>query len=212
MRISPPIRPALLVILAFVATACTDSSESPALLRPSGSAAATPPGFGGFPSTTPMGSTQFSIQPNVIDPIFVGSPFCDVTPAFDAVLTVTTNPNFELFLSRIRFNFTDDLGRGFIPTATPIPSMNPPSPSSITPLPQPNPLPSAGPITFSSTPLPSAGPITFNNTPIGPGRTDSFRLGFDCQVLATGTLAVFVQTVDAGGVIQESSATARIGR
>jgi hypothetical protein len=199
MRMSPPIRSALFVILAFVATACTDSSDSPALLRPSGSAAATPPGFGGFPTTTPMGSTQFSIQPNVIDPIFVGSPFCDVTPAFDAVLTVTTNPNFELFLSRIRFNFTDDLGRGFIPTATPIPSINPPAPSSIPPLPQPLPLPSAAPITFSS-------------TPIGPGRSDSFRLGFDCQVLATGTLAVFVQTVDVGGVIQESSATARIGR
>jgi hypothetical protein len=151
------------------------------------------------PSTTGRFVASVTAMPAVIAPVSRTSSNCKADSSFDVRVNVNVRAPQELFLRDITFALVDPSNQRVLPIPVPVTNEVNSSVTSVL-VPTTHPIPFPGEATMSNVVVPAGGSFTA-----------PFRLEFDCGVTARGTLFVAVRAVDAGGTVQVSRVSARIG-
>jgi hypothetical protein len=150
-----------------------------------------------------LNSTKLVVVPVVLLPQFVYGPVCGARAAFVTNLSVSVTSSRDLFFRGAGFEFVDPFGVRSLPSAVRISSAALPSAG---PVPVPVPVSPLPPVTVPSYTSLGGLPI-LSGTPFN----QPFSLHFGCGIVPTGTLVVFVETIDRRGVIDLAQTTVAIG-
>jgi len=160
----------LLLLATFAVVGCDNDDLAPAT--------------GDYQVATVTGDLVTVVEPGVLSPVFLSSPFCFAPSVFQTGFNLVVRTNRAVVVNGVAFEFLDRFGGHSVPTA--ILRTSSTTQGFLVPLPLP-----------TSSPIPIPGNVM---VPAGSSHTFPFLLQFGCGIPASGTLLVNVNTADLHGV------------
>ena len=145
------------------------------------------------------------VVPGVVLPQFVFGPACGLHAPFVTNLSVSVTSQRDLFFRGAGFELIDPFGVRSLPSAVRISSAAFPLPSA-GPVPVPVPVSPVPPVA-----VPSYTPLGGMPILAGAPFVQPFWLDFGCGIVPTGTLVVFVDTIDRNGAADLARTTVAMG-